>query len=134
MSPRIARSGRAGPEREVHSGMSEQTTIEERFGICPYATAQRLISGKWAVLILLYLEDGPVRFNELMRKMPRMTHATLSAQLKTLEGHGLVLRRQYETVPPKVEYSLTELGERFHPVIAAMEEWGNQYIEQMKKR
>ena len=49
------------------------TTIEERFGKCPYATAQSLISGKWAVLILHYLEDGPVRFNELQRLMPKMT-------------------------------------------------------------
>ena len=60
------------------------TTIEERFGKCPYATAQSLISGKWAVLILHYLEDGPVRFNELQRLMTKMTHATLSVQLKKL--------------------------------------------------
>lgn len=59
------------------------TTIEERFGKCPFATAQSLISGKWAILILHYLEDGPVRFNELQRLMPKMTHATLSVQLKT---------------------------------------------------
>ena len=61
-----------------------ESTIEERFGKCPYATAQSLISGKWAVLILHYLEDGPIRFNELQRLMPKMTHATLSAQLKSL--------------------------------------------------
>ena len=58
--------------------MEVQTTLEERFGQCPYATTQSLISGKWAVLILFYLEDGPVRFNEPLRKMPKMTHATLS--------------------------------------------------------
>ena len=68
--------------------MEKQTTLEERFGKCPYATAQSLISGKWAVLILLYLEDGPIRFNELLRKMPKMTHATLSVQLKALEENG----------------------------------------------
>ena len=112
--------------------MEQQSTLDERFGLCPYATAQSLISGKWAVLILLYLEDGPTRFNELLRKMPRMTHATLSVQLKTLEEHGLVKRVQYESIPPKVEYSLTEIGEKFHPVIAAMETWGNEYIAQMK--
>ena len=64
--------------------MDKQTTLGERFGKCPYATAQSLISGKWAVLILLYLQDGPLRFNELLRKMPKMTHATLSVQLKSL--------------------------------------------------
>jgi len=74
--------------------MSSQTTLEERFGKCPYATAQSLISGKWAVLILLYLQDGPIRFNELLRKMPKMTHATPSVQLKSLEEYGLIERRQ----------------------------------------
>ena len=112
--------------------MDKQTTLEERFGLCPYATAQSLISGKWAVLILHYLEEGPTRFNELLRKMPKMTHATLSVQLKALEENGLVKRVQYESIPPKVEYSLTEIGEKFHPVIAAMEAWGNEYIAQMK--
>ena len=112
--------------------MEKQTTLEERFGKCPYATAQSLISGKWAVLILLYLEDGPIRFNELLRKMPKMTHATLSVQLKDLEERGLVNRKQYEAIPPKVEYSLTEIGKKFHPVVAAMEAWGNEYIAQMQ--
>ena len=111
--------------------MEKQTTLEERFGLCPYATAQSLISGKWAVLILHYLEDGPVRFNDLLRKMPKMTHATLSVQLKSLEERGLVNRVQYESIPPRVEYSLTEIGRKFHPVIAAMEAWGNEYIAQM---
>ena len=112
--------------------MARQTTLEERFGKCPYATAQSLISGKWAVLILLYLEEGPIRFNELLRKMPKMTHATLSVQLKALEESGLVRRVQYETIPPKVEYSLTEIGQKFHPVITAMEDWGNEYIAKMQ--
>ena len=112
--------------------MARQTTLEERFGKCPYATAQSLISGKWAVLILMYLEDGPIRFNELVRKMPKMTHATLSVQLKALEENGLVKRVQYEAIPPRVEYSLTEIGRKFHPVIAAMQTWGNEYIAQMQ--
>lgn len=101
--------------------MSETgSTMEERFGKCPFATAQSLISGKWAILILHYLEDGPVRFNELQRFMPRMTHATLSVQLKSLVENGLVERRQYESIPPKVEYSLTEIGKKFSPVIEAL--------------
>ena len=111
--------------------MTSQSTLEERFGKCPYATAQSIISGKWAVLILLYLEDGPVRFNELLRRMPKMTHATLSVQLKSLEEYGLIRRVQYESIPPKVEYSLTDIGKKFHPVVAAMEAWGNEYIAQM---
>ena len=113
--------------------MSENTTIEERFGKCPYATAQSLISGKWAVLILHYLQEGPIRFNELLRMMPKMTHATLSVQLKSLEESGLVKRTQYESIPPKVEYELTEIGRKFRPVIDAIEAWGSEYIEYMNK-
>lgn len=108
------------------------STIEDRFGKCPYATAQSLISGKWAVLILHYLEDGPIRFNELQRLMPKMTHATLSVQLKNLVENGLVERKQYDTIPPKVEYSLTEIGEKFHPVIDALQKWGQDYIKYLE--
>lgn len=111
----------------------ENTSLEDRFGKCPYATAQSLLSGKWAILILHYLEDGPVRFNDLLRLMPKMTHATLSVQLKSLIEYGLVERTQYESIPPKVEYSLTEIGCKFHPIIEAMETWGKEYIEYMKK-
>lgn len=108
------------------------STIEERFGKCPYATAQSLISGKWAILIMHYLEDGPIRFNELQRRMPKMTHATLSVQLKDLMENGLVERKQYESIPPKGEYSLTDMGKKFHPVIEALQRWGQEYIEYLK--
>ena len=86
------------------------------------------------MLILLYLQDGTFRFNELLRKMPKMTHATLSVQLKRLEENGLIRRVQYEAIPPRVEYSLTEIGERFQPVVAALETWGNEYIDYIKQR
>lgn len=111
-----------------------ETTMKERFGKCPYATAQSLISGKWATLILHYLMEGPTRFNELQRLMPKMTHATLSVQLKALVENGLVERKQYEDIPPRVEYSLTEIGERFRPVLDALSTWGTEYIEYMDKK
>ena len=114
--------------------MSDQSTLSERFGKCPYATAQRLISGKWTVLILYYLEDGPIRFNELLRRMPKMTHATLSVQLKSLEEDGLIKRTQYESIPPRVEYELTDIGRKFHPVIKAIETWGMEYIDTVCKK
>lgn len=112
--------------------VNPDTTIEERFGNCPYATAQRLISGKWAILIMRYLSDGPVRFNELERLMPKMTHATLSVQLKALIENGLVERKQYDSMPQRVEYSLTEIGRRFAPVLDALNSWGKEYIEYMQ--
>lgn len=115
-------------KKDILSELDPDTTIEQRFGKCPYATVQTLISGKWAILILHYLEDGPIRFNELLKKMPKMTHATLSVQLKALVDNGLVERRQYEAIPPKVEYSLTETGKKFHPVMEALNEFGMEYI------
>lgn len=102
------------------------------FGKCPFATAQRLIQGKWAILILHHLSAGPVRFNELQRRMPKMTHATLAAQLRQLEGEGLVLRREYPQIPPRVEYSLSEIGARFGPVLDSIQAWGQEYIEYMR--
>lgn len=106
--------------------------MDDWFGKCPYATVQKLMSGKWAMLILHNLEDGPVRFNDLQRQLPKMTHATLSVQLKNLIEHGLVIRRQYESIPPRVEYSLSEIGQKFHPVLEAMEVFGKEYISYMK--
>lgn len=106
---------------------------KDRFGVCPFATAQRLIQGKWAILILHYLSDGVIRFNELQRKMPKMTHATLSVQLKQLEADGLIVRTEYPQIPPKVEYSLSEIGKKFKPVLDSIEVWGKEYIEFMKQ-
>ena len=103
----------------------------ERFGKCPFYTTQRLIQGKWAILILHYLSEGPLRFNELQRKMPKMTHATLSNQLKQLEAEGLIARKVYGDIPPKVEYSLTELGRAFGPVLDSIRAFGQVYISHM---
>ena len=103
------------------------------FGKCPYVTAQKLLSGKWSLYIMHLLSDGPVRFNELKRRMPEeMTHTTLSRQLKTLEKEGLILRKEYAQIPPKVEYSLSEIGMKFKKVLEALGEWGEVYIEYMK--
>lgn len=104
---------------------------DDLFGVCPFATAQRLIQGKWAILILNNLKNQPVRFNELQRMMPKMTHATLSNQLKQLESEGLIIRTEYPQIPPKVEYSLSSIGRDFEPVLEAINKWGLKYIETM---
>ncbi len=68
------------------------------------------------------LSNGPVRFNELLRRMPEeMTHTTLSRQLKTFEDEGLIIRTEYHQIPPKVEYSLSEIGEKFKNVLSVLE-------------
>lgn len=121
-------------EKVYLENTDDSSTMEDRFGKCPYATVQELISGKWAVLILYYLEDGPVRFNELQRLMPKMSHATLSVQLKALVSKGIVKRTEDPDVPQKVEYALTDIGEKFKPVLQAISEWGREYIEYLKKK
>lgn len=90
-------------------------------------TAQKLLSGKWVILILHELANGPRRFNELQKEID-ITQATLSTQLKQLEGEGLVHREIFPQVPPKVEYSLTDIGKAFQPVLDAIEQWGKKYI------
>lgn len=102
---------------------------KELFGRCPYVTAQKVLTGKWSIYILYLLADEPIRFNELQRRMPEeMTHTTLSRQLKTLEDEGLILRVEYQQIPPKVEYKLSEIGEKFKKVLSVLEVWGNEYI------
>lgn len=103
----------------------------ELFGICPFVTAQKLLQGKWAILILHALNEGTKRFNELERDI-QITHATLSSQLKYMEKEGLVHRTVYPEVPPRVEYSLTAMGRRFAPVLDSIQVWGEEYIEFLK--
>lgn len=105
------------------------------FGLCPYVTAQKVLTGKWSMYLLYLLTDGPLRFNELQRRMPEeMTHTTLSRQLKTLEQEGLIIRTEYQQIPPKVEYSLSPIGEKFRDVLAVLEVWGNEYIAFLHER
>ena len=100
------------------------------FGVCQYVTAQKVLTGKWSMYILYLLSDGPIRFNELQRRMPEeMTHTTLSRQLKTLEDEGLIIRTEYQQIPPKVEYQLSKIGEKFKKVLSTLEIWGNEYIQ-----
>ena len=98
------------------------------FGKCPYVTAQTLLSGKWSILIIYYLSGGVLRFGELQRKLAGITQTTLTKQLRTLEAYGLIRRRVYPEVPPKVEYSLTRIGEEFIPVLDQFKIWGEKCI------
>ena len=99
----------------------------ELFGVCPFVTSQKILQGKWAILVLHELSQGTKRFNELERAI-NITHASLSTQLKYLEREGIVSRTVYPEVPPRVEYSLTPIGHQFQPVLASIESWGNAYI------
>lgn len=105
---------------------------ENLFGICPYVTAQKLLTGKWTLLIMYHLSKKTMRFNELQRTLPDLTQSTLTKQLRMMEENGLVDRKVYSQIPPKVEYKLSDLGKHFQPVLDALQEWGNEYIVYLK--
>ncbi|WP_283610687.1 winged helix-turn-helix transcriptional regulator [Faecalispora anaeroviscerum] len=105
---------------------------EDLFGICPYVTAQKLLTGKWMLLILYHLSRKTMRFNELQRALPRLTQSTLTKQLHMMLENGLIERTVYHQIPPKVEYSLSELGRHFEPVLEAVGVWGQEYIAYLK--
>ena len=108
---------------------------KQLFGKCPFLTSQKVLTGKWAMYLMYLLKDEPVRFNELQRKLPEdMTHTTLSRQLKALEKDGLIVRKVYSEIPPRVEYELSDIGHKFEKVLDALEIWGNEYIEYLKQK
>ena len=91
---------------------------------CPVAFTVDVIGGKWKSLILFHLMSGTQRFNELRRLIPDVTQRMLTLQLRELETDRVIHREIYREVPPKVEYSLTALGNTLVPLISAMREWG----------
>lgn len=91
---------------------------------CPVTFTAHAIGGKWKALILYHLIAGPRRFNELRRLIPEVTQRMLTLQLRELETDQIVHREIYREVPPKVEYTLTDLGQTLVPLIGAMREWG----------
>lgn len=97
--------------------------------ICPVETTLQLIGNKWKVLILRDLLCGTKRFNELMRSVSGITQKVLTSNLRTMEADGLLLRKVYPEVPPRVEYSLTETGLSLKPVLDSLGAWGTAYKE-----
>ncbi len=91
---------------------------------CPVEAALEQIAGKWKGLIIYHLMEETLRFNELMRRVANVTQRSLTKQLRELEADGIVNRKVFAVVPPRVEYSLTEKGESLRAVIVALRAWG----------
>ena len=100
---------------------------------CPVATTVSLIGSKWKLLIMRNLLGRPWRFTELQKSIDGISQKVLTEALRSMEADGLVIRKAYPEVPPRVEYSLTELGESMRPIIKSMENWGMAYKEQMQE-
>ena len=94
---------------------------------CPVETTLMLIGDKWKILILRDLLTGTKRFGELKKSIGHVSQKVLTAQLRDMEANGLVHRKVYAEVPPRVEYSLTELGQSLKPITDAMGAWGEKY-------
>lgn len=99
----------------------------EELPFCPVATTVQLIGNKWKLLIIRNLLDGPQRFGELKKGLPGISQKVLTDNLRGLEKDGLVNREVFAEVPPRVVYSLSELGQTLKPILDAMKNWGELY-------
>jgi DNA-binding HxlR family transcriptional regulator len=100
---------------------------KEELPECPVATTVQLIGNKWKLLIIRNLLASPQRFGDFFKTIPAISKKVLTDNLRSLEGDGIVHREVFATVPPKVVYSLTSLGETLRPILGAMQVWGEGY-------
>lgn len=100
---------------------------------CPVEATLELIGGKYKALILWHLSNGKLRFSELRKVISTATPKMLTQQLRELESHDLIHREVFPIIPPKVEYSLTELGKSLMPILVAMRDWGAGYLHTKRK-
>jgi DNA-binding HxlR family transcriptional regulator len=118
---------------ELSTGLPPQAIAPSERSSCAVETTINIIGGRWKVLILRELLSGVKRFNALHRALHGITQKMLTQQLREMEADGIVHREVYLQVPPKVEYSLTELGQSLEPILAAMHEWGIKYGQAQKQ-
>ncbi len=100
---------------------------------CPVEATLDAIGGKYKGMILYHLLDGTKRFGELRKLLPAVTQRTMTLQLRELESVGVIHREVYAVVPPKVEYSLTDLGRTLEPILRLMQDWGARYMHQIER-
>lgn len=107
--------------------------MEKKLPACPVETTLQLIGNRWKVLIIRDLMEETKRFGVLKKSIGRISQKVLTANLRSMEEDGLVTRRVYAEVPPRVEYSLTETGRSLKPVLDAMSVWGDDYKKNQKQ-
>jgi len=95
---------------------------------CPVTATLQLIGGRWKTIILYSLSNGTKRFGEIAVRIPNISRKVLTEQLKELEEDGLILREQFKEIPPRVEYSLSDMGRSLSPVINELEKWGLENV------
>ena len=105
---------------------------KEELPTCPVATTVQLIGSKWKLLIMRNLLVRPWRFNELQKSLEGISQKILTDSLRSMEADGIITRTVFPEVPPRVEYSLSELGESMRPILDSMEKWGKDYKAMME--
>ena len=106
---------------------------KDELPVCPVATAVSLVGGKWKLLIIRNLRMRSWRFNELQRDLEGISQKVLTDSLRQMMDDGLVYRHDYQEMPPRVDYSLTELGEKLLPIMDALADFGNYYKSAIKQ-
>lgn len=101
--------------------------MSKKEACCPVEVTLKVIGGRWKVLIIHSLLNGTMRFNQLQRDLTGITHRTLSRQLREMEADQLIIRNNFNEIPPRVEYSLSPLGQSLKTILYAMDEWGKNY-------
>ncbi len=114
--------------------MPEKTPMPKPSDPCPVETTLGLIGNRWKILIIRDLSTGTRRFGELKRSLTPISQKVLTAKLREMEADGLVQRRVFAEVPPRVEYTLTPLGESLRPVLYALAAWGEEYVATRQNR
>lgn len=110
--------------------MRKKEQLNSIIEICPVRNVLARFGNKWALLVILVLsENEPIRYNELGRKIPDISSRVLSNTLRTLEADGLVIRKFYQEVPPRVEYSLTDTGRSLVPIILELTAWAQKNMK-----
>lgn len=106
----------------------KKVTTSQKNVQCPMIDAMKVIGGKWKILIIYYLSEQEKRFSELQRDLPQVTTKMLTQQLRELESDGILIRKVYPVVPPKVEYKLSKKGEALLPIVADLNKWGQDFV------
>jgi DNA-binding HxlR family transcriptional regulator len=101
---------------------------------CGLDLVKEVLYGKWKVHLIYFISQGLKRPSELQRKIPRATRRVLNVQLNQLEDHGLISKKIYAQLPPKVEYTLTRIGRSVLPIVMALGKWGDDHQEQLRSR
>lgn len=104
-----------------------RSDMSKKYVSCPVEITLGVISGRWKVMIIHQLLEGKKRFNQLHRELSGITHRTLTKQLREMEANGLVVRRDYQEIPPRVEYSLSPLGKTLTDILTAMHVWAEKH-------